>query len=255
MKKSLSVTVITGNEEHNIKECLESVKWADEIIVVDSESNDKTRDIAAEYTDKVFIKPWEGFAPQKQFALDQATGNWILSIDADERVTEALQQDIETILQTETDYDGYYIPRKSYLWNYWVRTCGWYPGYQLRLMKNGKVKVAFRKVHEGFIVEGKRGHLKGDILHLTNQTIKETFDKINTYSSLEAEERKDRKKVTPLDIILHPIIAFINYYIGKKGFRDGVYGLIVSLQHSVTNLLTYMKIYELQKHSKNQTTD
>jgi glycosyltransferase involved in cell wall biosynthesis len=245
-RKTLSVAIIAGNEEKKIGDCLESVKWADEIIVVDSESTDRTVEIAKRYTDKVFIRKWEGYAPQKQFAIDQATCDWILSLDADERVSPELKDEILKILESETEFDGFYIPRRNFFLGKWIKSCGWYPNYQLRLFKKGKAKVTQRKVHEGFVVDGKVGYLRGDIIHLTHMTLKETFAKINEYSSLSAEEKSKRKKVKGIDLILHPFSAFLSHYVLKGGFRDGVYGLMVSLNHAMTNLQTYMKIWELQ---------
>jgi glycosyltransferase involved in cell wall biosynthesis len=245
-RKTLSVAIIAGNEEKKIGECLESVKWADEIIVVDSESTDRTVEIAKRYTDKVFIRKWEGYAPQKQFAIDQATCDWILSLDADERVSPELKDEILKILESETEFDGFYIPRRNFFLGKWIKSCGWYPNYQLRLFKKGKAKVTQRKVHEKFILDGKVGYLRGDIIHFTHMTLKETFAKINEYSSLRAEEKSKRKKVKGIDLILYPLSAFLSHYILKGGFRDGVYGLMVSLNHAMTNLQTYMKIWELQ---------
>jgi glycosyltransferase involved in cell wall biosynthesis len=245
-RKTLSVAIIAGNEEKKIGDCLESVKWADEIIVVDSESSDRTVEIAKRYTDKVFIRKWKGYAPQKQFAIDQATCDWILSLDADERVSPELKDEILKILESETEFDGFYIPRRNFFLGKWIKSCGWYPNYQLRLFKKGKAKVTQRKVHEGFVVDGKVGYLRGDIIHLTHMTLKETFAKINEYSSLSAEEKSKRKKVKGIDLILHPLSAFLSHYVLKGGFRDGVYGLMVSLNHAMTNLQTYMKIWELQ---------
>jgi glycosyltransferase involved in cell wall biosynthesis len=245
-RKTLSVAIIAGNEEKKIGDCLESVKWADEIIVVDSESTDRTVEIAKRYTDKVFIRKWEGYAPQKQFAIDQATCDWILSLDADERVSPELKDEILKILESETEFDGFYIPRRNFFLGKWIKSCGWYPNYQLRLFKKGKAKVTQRKVHEKFIVDGKVGYLRGDIIHFTHMTLKETFAKINEYSSLRAEEKSKRKKVKGIDFILYPFSSFLSHYILKGGFRDGVYGLMVSLNHAMTNLQTYMKIWELQ---------
>ncbi|CUT04494.1 glycosyltransferase family 2 protein [Candidatus Chrysopegis kryptomonas] len=251
-RKTLSVAIIAGNEEKNIGDCLESVKWADEIIVVDSESKDKTVEIARRYTDKVFIRKWEGYAPQKQFAIEQASCDWILSLDADERVSPELREEIEKILENETEYDGFYIPRRNFFLGKWIKSCGWYPNYQLRLFKRGKARVTQRKVHEGFVVDGKVGYLKGDIIHFTHPTLKETLAKINEYSSLSAEEKAHRKKVKSYDLILHPLAAFLSHYIIKRGFKDGVYGLMVSLIHAMTNMQTYMKIWEIQNVGKDE---
>jgi len=244
-REKLSVVVITGNEEKNIAECLESVAWADEIIVVDSESKDKTVEIAKKYTDKIFIKKWEGYANQKQFAIEQATGDWVLSLDADERVSTELKSEIENILKGETEYDGFYVPRKNFFLDKWIKSCGWYPNYQLRLFRNGKGRITPRKVHEKFVVDGKVGYLKGHLIHLTHIDLFDTFEKINHYSSLSAEEKSGRK-VRWYHILFVPVFAFLSHFILKRGFSDGIYGLMVSLNHAMTKLQTYMKIWEIQ---------
>ena len=246
MREKISAIIIAGNEEQNIRECLESVTWCDEIILVDSESTDKTVEIAKEFTDKIFIKKWEGFAPQKRFSLEQATNEWVISIDADERVSPELKNEIEKILDSNTPFDGFKIPRENYFLNKQIKYCGWGNDYQLRLFKKSKTKVTDRKVHEGFVVDGSISKLQNVIIHLTQKTISETITKINTYSTLEAEEKFGKKKVKPLQILAHPIAAFLNYYISRKGYRDGVHGLMISLIHAMTNMLTYMKLWELQ---------
>lgn len=242
----LSALIIAGDEEKNIKDCLESVKWADEIIVVDSESKDKTVEIAKEFTDKVYIKKWEGFVPQRRMALDRASNEWILSIDADERVSEELKNEILQIINQNNIESGYYIPRRNYFLDKIITSCFWYPDYQLRLFKKEFASIEDRKVHEGFSVKGEVGHLKNDLIHFTHQTLISTFKKINEYSSLEAYERVNKKKIRPWDLVLHPIAAFLNHFISRKGYKDGVYGLMVSLVHMITNMMTYMKMWELQ---------
>ena len=246
MNNPLSVIIITANEEKNIRECLESVKWCDEIILVDSESTDKTVDIAKEYTDKIFIRKWEGYASQKRFALEQASNEWVLSIDADERVSKGLKEEIIQLLTDKPDNDGYFIPRLNHFLDKAVKSCFWYPDYQLRLFKKNTTTLTDRKVHEGFVVDGVTGKVKNDLIHYTHQSIKETISKVNEYSTLEALEGRIKKKVKPIDIVLHPLAAFLNHFISRKGYKDGVYGLMVSLIHSMTNMLTYMKVWEKQ---------
>jgi len=246
LKERLSVTIIAGAVEHEIRECLESVKWADEIIVVNSQSEDRTAKIAHEYTGKVWIRAWEGYGAQKQFALDQATNDWVLSLDSDERVSEELRAEIQGILANGSSYDGYYIPRRSYFLGHWVKYCGWYPGYQLRLFRKSKTRMNEKRVHESFVVLGPVGYLTKDILHHTHPTIRATLQKIDAYSTLKAQERANRKRVTFLDLMLRPPAAFLHFFFFKQGFRDGVYGLMVSLIHAMTVTQTYLKIWEMQ---------
>ncbi len=250
MRKKISAIIIAGNEEKNIRDCLESVTWCDEIILVDSESEDKTVEIAKEFTDKIFIKKWEGYAAQKKYSLDMASNEWVISIDADERVSEGLKKEIQELLKSNPSFDGYNIPRESYFLNKVIKSCFWYPDYQLRLFRKSKTDVIDRKVHEGFKVNGKIGTLNNDLIHYTHQNLSETFTKINKYSTLEAEERVNFKIVKPYQIILHPVAAFLNHFISRKGYKDGVYGMMVSAIHAMTNMMTYMKIWEMQNVKK-----
>jgi glycosyltransferase involved in cell wall biosynthesis len=245
----ISVSVITFNEEKNIERCLKSVTWADEIVVVDSGSKDKTVELAKKYTGAVIHNDWEGFAAVKEYALRNCSHEWVLSLDADEEVSEDLKREIKSILTKGAIADGYYIPRKTFFNGKWIKSCGWYPGYQLRLFRKDLTTLTKRKVHEGFEVEGKRGYLQGDILHYTHFDLKSTFAKINNYSTLEAEEKYLSKSATPLNFILNPVAAFLQHYFIRRGFTDGVNGLIISILHATTNLLTYMKMWEMKREN------
>jgi len=249
--KKISVIIITQNEEKNIRDCLESVKWADEIIVVDAKSSDGTVSICREFTDNIFEREWPGFAAQKQFALDQAKHFWVLSIDADERVTSELQQDIRKILvEEENQHDGYYIPRLSYFLGKKIKHSGWYPGYQLRLFKREKTRVSQSRVHEGFLVDGKIGYLLNNLLHFTHPSVEESLKRMNRYSSLEALdrfERKKKKKVRWYHFLLHPFSAFMRQFFVHQGYRDGIQGFILALISGTVKMALYMKLWELQR--------
>ena len=246
--QKISIIVITKNEEKNIKECLNSIKWADEIIVVDSESKDKTLKIAGNYTSKIFTKKWEGFSLQKKYALSLAANEWVLNIDADERVSEKLKDEIENLTFNS---DGYFIPRENYFINKKITTCGWEKDFQLRLFKKSKTNIIERLVHEGFIVNGKVDYLKNPLIHCTFTSIESSFAKINNYSTLQALEiYKEKKKVRGSTIISHGLSAFLRYYISLKGYKDGIHGLMISMFNSITTLLTYMKIWEFQESEK-----
>ncbi len=243
--EKISAIVITKNEEKNIGHCLESIKWVDEIIVVDSESEDRTVELAKKFTDKVFIKKWEGYAPQKKYALSFANFEWILHIDADERVSPELK---EEIIKKEPDRDGFFIRRKNYLFGKEITTCGWNRDFQLRLFRRSKTELIERKVNEGFKVNGKIGQLKNVIIHNTFSSFHNYLKKVNEYTSLRAEEiYKSKSKVTAFTILSHAFSAFLRYYISLKGFKDGIHGLIISFVHSVSNMLTYVKIWEKQR--------
>lgn len=246
--KKISVAIIAGNEAENIVGCLESVKWADEIILVDSESIDNTVSVAREFTDKIFTQKWLGFAAQKKFAMELASNEWVLSIDADERVSPELHNEIVDL--AESDIDGYYIPRNNYFLGRHITTCGWGNDFQLRLFKKSKTTLTDNLVHEGFIVKGKTSRLSKPIIHLTHTSIEKTIAKINIYSTLEAEEKASKKVVGLKEIVLHPLAGFLRYYISMKGFKDGIHGLLVSFFHAFTKLQVYTKIWEMQNKKK-----
>jgi len=242
----LSVTVICRNEEDNIRGCLESIKWADEIIIVDSFSTDKTVSIAKEYTDKIFQKEWSGFAKQREFALSKAGEDWVFPLDADERCSHGLKEEIISAINSEDDCSGYRIPRKTFVLNRWIKHGGWYPGYQTRLFLRKKASVTDRLIHEGYEVSGKTGYFKNDILHYTVTSISGYIRKINNYSSLQAVEKSEKKKVKLTDILFRPVATFIQQYFFRKSFLDGVQGLMVANFDVITNMLTYMKAWEIQ---------
>ncbi|MCL6494754.1 MAG: glycosyltransferase family 2 protein [Ignavibacterium sp.] len=240
----ISVVIITKNEAQNISDCLESVKWADEIIVVDSGSEDETISIAKRFTDKVLINEWKGFADQKSFAMNQASNEWILSIDADERVTEKLKDEI--LNSDLNQFDGYRIKRENYFLGKLIRGCGWGNDYQLRLFRKSKTKLTNRLIHEGFEVQGKIGQLKNSMQHFSYRNFSDAITKINHYSTLEAIEKRNRKKVNAFTIIVTPVVAFLQHFFLRKGFIDGIYGLFVSIMHAITKLQVQLKIWELK---------
>ncbi|MBK6915427.1 MAG: glycosyltransferase family 2 protein [Ignavibacteriales bacterium] len=244
----ISVIIITKNENQNITDCLNSVKWADEIIIIDAESSDDTIELAKKFTDKVFIKKWNGYSDQKMYALSLAKNEWVLSLDADERITDELKNEI--IFSDLSIADGYKISRANYFLGRLIRGCGWSHDYQLRLFRKSKTKVTERMVHEGFIVDGKISELKSSMLHYSYRNFHDAVNKINKYSTLEAQEKYQRKKVNGFTILLNPFIAFVQFFIFRKGFIDGTYGLLVSIMHAMTKMMMYMKMWELQKKQK-----
>ena len=246
MSEKISVIMITGNEERHIRSCLESVKWADEIIVVDSESKDNTVEITQEYTDKVFIKKWEGFGPQKEFALEQASNEWIFSIDTDERVTAKLAEVLKK--NNANNISGFLIKRENYFLGKKINTCGWEKDYQLRFFKKSRAKVIGGSGHEAFAVDGKIDKLEEPFLHYTYETIQEALMKSTRYSVLNAREKFERGKRYGLGrIMFQPLIAFYHYYIARKGFKDGVHGFLISFFHSFGNLQVNTLVWEFGK--------
>jgi len=241
----ISVIVITKNEEKNITDCLKSVEWADEIIVVDSESTDETIKLAKKFTEKIFIRKWEGYVSQKRYALGLASYEWVLSLDADERITEELKNEILNL--SLDNISGFRIRRKNFLLKKEITSCGWEKDYQLRLMKKDKADFSDRLVHEKFIVEGEVKTLTNPMLHYTFLSFTDYLNKINYYTSLKVQELfKKKKKIGGWTIFSHSVSAFFAFFIIRKGFKDGVYGLIISFLHSVSTLMNYIKLWELQ---------
>lgn len=252
----LSVILITQNEAHNLPACLESVAWADEVIVVDGGSTDASVEIARRYTPHVYINPWPGFAEQKRFALRKATRPWVLSIDSDERVPDALRHEIMDVVQrAPAAVDGYAIPRLSTFLGKFIRHAGWYPGYQLRLFRRGRAQVTNAAVHEGFVVPGKVSRLQNHILHFTHRTLAESIDRLNRYTTLEAPGRADRKQIHWWHFIAHPLAAFFNKYIALRGYRDGLHGFLLAAITAMVKMTLYMKIWEWQTQSGQRPDD
>ncbi len=243
----ISGIIICRNEETNIEDCIKSILWCDEVIVVDSFSSDRTIDIAKKHTDKIFQNEWKGFAEQRRFALSKVNYDWVFSLDADERCTKELEDEIKDLMSSENiSENGFKIPRKSFFLDRWVRHGGWYPNYQLRLFRKDKVRVSDRLVHESYIAAGSTRELRNNILHYTVISLTDFVIKINNYSNLSALEKINKKKIGFIDIYLMPRLAFFQQYILKGNFLDGMPGLMVSKFHMMTKLLNNMKIWEIQ---------
>src|SRR3972149_2477638 len=226
--QKVSATIITLNEEKNIRACLESVKWADEILVSDSGSNDKTVEICKEYDARVFFDAWLGFGKQKNLIAGRAKNNWILNIDADERITPDLKKEIELVLNGG-DCEGYNIPRKNFFGNRWIKYCGWYPDYNLRLYRKDRGSFSERDVHEAVKIDGKVGYLNAPLVHYTYRDISDYLKRMDRYSTLAAEEMlKNGRKVSYLSILSRPIATFLKMFFLQKGFLEGYRGLILS---------------------------
>ncbi len=246
----LSVALITLNEEKNIEKCLKSISMADEIIVVDGGSTDKTVEICKQYTDKVFVQTFTDFSSQKRIALDKCRNEWVLSIDSDEVIRTELAIEIKELLKSETLYDGYYIARRSYFLNKWIRHCEWYPGYQMRLFRKSKTTVNTSRVHEGFLVDGIVGRLKNDLDHFSHPTLFSSLQKLNHYTTLEAMDRIDRKRVHWYHFVFHPFSTFLIKYVSQKGFREGIRGFLLSWIAAFLKMILYMKIWLLQNNKQ-----
>jgi glycosyltransferase involved in cell wall biosynthesis len=244
------VAVITKNEEANIDPCLDSVRWADEIIVVDDLSTDRTVEIAKRYTDKVFIRKMEVEGTHRNWAYAQARNAWVLSLDADEMVTDELRKEISSIVNTN-DYAAYAIPLRNYIRNYWVRYGGWYPASKVRLFQKAKFKYEEVEVHPRIIVEGKCSKLHSDIIHKGYPDIEHFMASVNRQSTLEALKWVNTKRKMSLGhAIWRYVDRFFRRYIRKKAYRDGLYGFTVAFFDSLYQMLSYIKYREIQLSQK-----
>ncbi|CAA9892277.1 Lipopolysaccharide core biosynthesis glycosyltransferase WaaE [Candidatus Methylobacter favarea] len=245
----LSVIIITKNEASHIGRCLESVSWADEIVVLDSGSNDATIAICREYTDKVYEKDWPGFGIQKQRALGKAQGDWVLSIDADEVVTTELRMEIEKALQQE-QFQGYNIPRLSSYCGRQIRHGGWWPDHVLRLFRRNCSQFTDSVVHEHVIVQGQIGQLAAPLLHDAFVNLDEVLHKVNCYSTLGAALLYQRGVRSSLGkAILKGFWTFIRTYWLQAAFLDGRQGLMLSISNAEGTYYKYVKLLELEKRS------
>jgi glycosyltransferase involved in cell wall biosynthesis len=241
----LSVAIIVWNEEERLRACLESVAWADEIVVVDAESTDKTVPLAREFTDKVYVRPWPGFPIQKNFALDQATGDWILSVDADERVTPELREKIGAIVKDDGPADGYSIPRRNIFWGAWVRHGGLYPDYQLRLFRRGSGRFVEDAVHESARVVGRVETLAEPLLHHSYRDLEDFVRRSNRYSTLSARDWVRRgRPVRVRHLVTRPLGRFFSMYVVQRGFLDGWRGFVLAVLYAEYVFLRMAKVWE-----------
>jgi len=252
---TISATIITFNEEHNIRRCLESVRWMDEIIVVDSQSTDATIDICRQYTDKIFVRPWPGHVKQKQFALEQATCDWIISLDADECLSDESVREIRhSVLECNPAADGFIFPRKSWYLGRWFSHGGWYPDRKLRLVRRGRARWSGIDPHDKLLCEGTTTRLKHDILHYVYRDITHQLKTVDSFSTISAQQWHARGKRFRLPLlVLRAPIRFLETYVWKLGFLDGLPGLINSTIGSYYVFLKYAKLWELERVEKKRT--
>lgn len=246
--ETLSIVIVTHNEAARIRRCLESVAWADEIVMVDSLSDDATVAIGSEFTSKIHVRPWPGYASQKNFGIDQATGEWILILDADERVSEALGAEIRALLAGAPAHPVYRVPFKNYLGATWLAHGGLHPDYHPRLFRRGAARYGEREIHETLEFTGSQGKLLGPIEHLTYADLATYLNKVNRYTTLEAEDLAARGFRVRWWHLLKPVPRFFRLYVRKKGFLDGVPGLASAVLLAVYPLLVLAKVVERQHH-------
>lgn len=245
----VSVVVTAYNEERKIEECLKSVaKIAHEIILVDSSSEDKTVEIAKKYTDKIFERENNPMLNiNKNFGFTKAKGEWILNLDADERVTDELSVEIDK-LQADADVNGYLIPRQNIIFGKWIRNGIWWPDYQLRLFRRGKGKFPEKHIHEYIEIEGSEEKLAHPLMHLNYETISQFIYKLeNIYTENEAENLlREGKKVMWADALRMPVQDFLKTYFYQKGYKDGLHGLVLSLLQAFYAEVVFSKLWEKQ---------
>lgn len=246
MSSGLSVTIITLNEEESIGECLDGLKWADEVLVSDSGSIDKTVDICRSRGVLVFSDKWLGFGAQKNLVASRAQGPWILNVDADERVGPELREEILKAISSGTA-SGYYLPRKNHFNGRWIRHCGWYPDYNLRLYRKDAGAFSERAVHEAVAVNGTVGYLKNPLIHYTYKDVSDYLDRMQRYSTLSAEQmKKDGRSATVFDLLLRPWATFLKMFVLKRGFLDGADGVLLSMLYAAYTLAKYAKLREIK---------
>ena len=247
----LTVTVITHNEADHIAAALDSVAWADEIIVVDSGSTDGTAEIARGRATRVITREWPGYSAQKNFAAEQASHDWVLSMDADERVTPPLADEIRALLARGPGLKGYRIRRVSFYLGQWVRSTDWFPDFQLRLYDRRAGRWNGMKIHESFrLAEGAPGRLRGELEHYAYRDISHHIQKINAYTTLISEQYyEEGRRTSVVMLALHSSFAFFRNYVLRAGVKDGRVGLIVSVLNSYYVFLKLAKLWERQRHS------
>jgi len=246
-KVPISVVVITKNEESNIEQCLRSVQWADEAIVVDGFSQDKTVDIAKKFTDKVFMREMDIEGVHRNWAYQKAKNDWVLSLDADETVTPELAKEIAEMLKSGTEFNGFAIPLRNFIGDYWVKHGGWYPAGKLRLVKRDKFKYEEVGVHPRAILDGRWSCLKSDIIHKGYPDFEHFLGSLNWQTTQEAKKWVDDKRRMSLGIAINKALnRFIKTFVMKKGYKDGFIGFMVAFFAGLYQIMSYAKYWELK---------
>lgn len=242
----ISVVVIGYNDEANIRACLDSVRWADEIIFVDSFSTDATATIAMEFTDKVFQHKFEGFGKLRNDAVAHAANDWIFSLDTDERATPEIREEIYKLLAHNPEAPAYFVPRQNFFFGRWIKHCGWYPDYrQPQLFNRHRMRYREEAVHEGFEADAPVGYLKEHVTQIPFRNIKQFLGKMDRYSDLMAQRLVEKKrKFHAHQLITHPTFTFVKMYFLRRGFLDGLQGFILSGLYAYYTFIKYVRLWE-----------
>jgi glycosyltransferase involved in cell wall biosynthesis len=254
MQRKLTVIVPTYNEEQNIEQCLESIKWADEIFVVDSFSKDKTIEIASKFTKKIIQHEYINSATQKNWAIPQSSNEWLMIVDSDERVTPELKDEIIKILSSDNLLDGYYIPRVNTFLGKEIKHCGWSKtgDYNLRLFKRDKGRYENKHVHADIILDGKAGYIKSPFTHNSFPDLTKYVEKLNIYTDWAAKDLCQKgRKIGLFMILSRPIGTFFKMYLLKLGFLDGYHGFLLSMLSAFYVFIKFSKARNLQNKKLN----
>lgn len=250
----LSAFVICYNEERNLRDCLESLRFCDEIVVVDSFSTDRTVEIAREFTERVYQRAWTNYRDQKAYALELTSHEWVLNLDSDERVTPDLRESIIQALslpEGSPQPSGYMIHRLVFHLGKWWRRGGWYPEYRLRLFRKSEVEWKAGEVHEKVIPKGKVQRLQGDLLHYSFRDLNDQISKLQRLAAAAAEEAfRKGKKASLIKLIVNPLWRFFKFYLVKGGYREGTAGLIVAVLEGYYTFLKYARLWEYHHGSR-----
>lgn len=250
----LSVVVITKNEEANIERCLKSASFADEIVVVDSYSTDKTIEKASHFTNKIHKRIMDVEGTHRNYAYGLASSEWILSIDADEEISTDLKNEIIDLLMNEGkagQCDVHSIPIKTFVGDIWAKDAGWYPAPKVRLFRKGKFRYDDAEVHPRTYYEGKCGHLKGDILHYAYKDLSDIYSNLNEQSTLQAQEWfREGRKFRALRFVRTSFDRFLKKYFLKGGYKGGILGFVLSASDGIYQFMSYSKLWELYNKKK-----
>ncbi|HKT81928.1 MAG TPA: glycosyltransferase family 2 protein [Vicinamibacterales bacterium] len=244
----ISVTVITKNEAHNLAAALASVAFADEIVIVDAESTDDTVRVAQRFTDRVLVRAWPGYVDQKNYAASMASHDWILSLDADERVTPELAAEIRSVMSRDPAQAVFRMPRAAWYLGRWIRTTDWYPDRKPRLYDRRRARWTGKYVHETLAADGPIGDLRGELQHFPYKGIDDHLETINRYTRAAADQlHEDGARAGMAQCLLHPPLAFFRNYILKGGIRDGTAGFVISVMNAYYVFLKFAKLWELEQ--------
>lgn len=247
MREKISACITAGNEEHNIRRCLESVRWVDEIVIVDSFSTDRTVEVCREYTDKVYQHEWLGYIAQKNLIKDMATHPWILFVDADEEISDGLREEIIEEFESGNcaRYAGYEFPRMVHFLGRWIHHGDWYPDVKLRLFRRDRGRCEGKEPHDRITVDGLSLQLKNPMYHYTYTGLEDQIATLNRFSSISASVAfTDGRKFHAQDLMFRPLLRFLRGYFLKRGFLDGMPGFIVAVNQAFGVFAKYAKLWE-----------